>query len=134
MATLNFPSSPTDGDTYTENDITYEWDTNRWVSQGAGGIPADGVLDRSLTTPERTITDTDFDLATGPYWTCGAIDVPNPTNAVSGMTGVIRLTDAPTSWGSEFSTPPTPTTFPAMVPFYVEPSLTIRLGDDVEVA
>ena len=97
MAILNFPSSPTDGDTYTENDITYEWDTNRWVSQGAGGVP-------------------------------------NPTNAVSGMTGVIRLTDAPTSWGSEFSTPPTPTTFPAMVPFYVEPSLTIRLGDDVEVA
>ena len=33
---------------------------------------------RSMT--ERTITASDFDLATGNLWTCGAIAIPNPTN------------------------------------------------------
>ena len=92
-----------------------------------------GEVDGSITTPERTITGT-FDLSTGPYWTCGAIDIPNPTNAVSGMAGLIRITGAPTSWGSNFSIAPTPTAIPSIIPFYVQSSTSIRLGQAVGVA
>ena len=94
-----------------------------------------GVVNQSITTPERTITDSAFDLSTGPYWYCsGGITVPNPTNAVSGMAGTIRLTAAATGWSSNFSTAPEPANFPAIIPFYVESPTQIRLGNAVEVA
>ena len=86
-----------------------------------------------MTQTERTIT-TAFDLATGNFWTCGAIAIPNPTNAVAGMSGLIRLTAAPTGWGGNFSTAPTPKVFPSIVPFYVESPTKIRLGAAVGVA
>ena len=51
----------------------------QWVdaapAQGFDG----GVVNHSITTPERTITDSAFDLATGPYWYCsGGITIPIP--------------------------------------------------------
>ena len=95
---------------------------------------AGGEVDASITTPERTITAGAFDMSTGPYWTCGAIAIPNPTNAVSGMSGIIRITAAPTSWAGNFSTAPTPTVFPSIIPFYVQSSTSIRLGNAVGVA
>ena len=93
-----------------------------------------GEVTTSITTPERTITAGAFDLSTGPYWTCGAIAIPNPTNAVSGMAGLIRVTAAPTSWDTNFSTAPTPTVFPSIIPFYVQSATSIRLGQAVGVA
>ena len=87
----------------------------------------------SIYGQERTITSS-FDLNTGNFWTCGAIAIPNPTNAVAGMSGLIRLTAAPTGWGGNFSTAPTPTVFPSIVPFYVESATKIRLGSAVGVA
>lgn len=117
------------------------------ISVAAGGVSVnqttlDGIyvkrsgsaLTGSLTTPERTITGAAFNLATGPYWTCGAITIPNPTNAVAGMSGLIRVTAAPSGWGANFSTPPTPTVFPSIIPFYVESASSIRLGRAVGVA
>lgn len=117
------------------------------ITVAAGGISVnqtnlDGVYVRldgaeltgSLTTPERTISAVAFDLSTGPFWTCGAITVPNPTNAVSGMSGLIRVTAAPAGWGGNFSTAPTPTVFPSIIPFYVESATSIRLGQAVGVA
>ena len=117
------------------------------ISVAAGGISvnqtalngiylplAGGVMTGSATTPERTITAGAFNLATGPYWTAGSITIPNPTNAVSGMSGLIRLTSAPIGWGGNFSTPPAPTVFPSIVPFYVESATSIRLGAAVGVA
>lgn len=98
---------------------------------------AGGALTGSITTPERTITAGAFDLATGPYWTCGAIAIPNPTNAVSGMSGLIRLTAAPTSWAANFKfeggVAPAVSTVPAIVPFYVESTSVIRMGQPVVV-
>ena len=94
---------------------------------------AGGNLTGGVTQTERTIT-TAFDLATGNFWTCGAIAIPNPTNAVAGMSGLIRLTAAPTGWGGNFSTAPTPKVFPSIVPFYVESATKIRLGSAVGVA
>ena len=44
MAAFNFPASPSNGDTYTLNSVTYQWDGTKWVrysaavgSQGATG-------------------------------------------------------------------------------------------------
>lgn len=105
----------------------------QWVEATPGDTFDGGVVNSSITTPERTVT-TEFDLSTGPYWTAGAIDIPNPTNAVSGMTGTIRVTVEPTSWGSNFSTPPTIAALPSIIPFYVESSTQIRLGNAVGVA
>ena len=86
-----------------------------------------------VTQPERTITAGAFNLATGNFWTCGAIAIPNPTNAVAGMSGLIRLTAAPSGWGGHFSTAPTPTVFPSIVPFYIESATSVRLGRAVGV-
>ena len=140
MTVLNFPASPTLNDTYTENNVIYTWDGTKWTANNAVNLDdryvfkAGDVVTGSLTTPERTITAVAFDLATGPYWTCGAISIPNPTNAVAGMTGTIRVTAAPTGWGANFSTPPAPTVFPSIVPFFVESTSQIRLGTAVSVA
>ena len=105
----------------------------QWVEATPSGTFNGGVIENSITTPERIVT-TEFDLSTGPYWTAGAIDIPNPTNAVSGMSGTIRITAEPTSWGSNFSTAPTVTTLPSIIPFFVESPTQIRLGNAVGVA
>ena len=90
------------------------------------------ALAGSVSSTERTITTSTFDLATGNFWTCGAIAIPNPTNAVAGTSGLIRVTAAPTSFGSNFDFPggtyTAPTTFPAVVPYYVVSSSQILLG------
>ena len=86
-------------------------------------------------TTERTITAGAFDLSTGNLWTCGAITVPNPTNAVAGQTGAIRITAGPVVWSSNFKFPggtaPTIATFPAVIPYYVSGSSTILMGNAV---
>ena len=93
-----------------------------------------GNLTGGVTQTERTITAGAFDLATGNFWTAGAIAVPNPTNAVAGMSGLIRFTAQPTGFGANFRGTPGVTTTPAIVPFYVEAPTVIRLGKAVEVA
>lgn len=86
----------------------------------------------SVSSTERTITAGAFDLSTGNFWTCGAIAIPNPTNQVAGTSGLIRVTAAPTSFASNFKFPSgsytAPSTFPAIVPFYVQASGTILMG------
>jgi hypothetical protein len=90
----------------------------------------------TVSSTERTITAS-FDLSTGNLWTCGAIAVPNPTNGVSGTSGLIRVTAAPTSFSGNFKFPggagyTAPTSFPAIIPFYVQNSTTILLGNWTE--
>lgn len=91
----------------------------------------------TVSSTERTITASAFDLSTGNLWTCGAIAVPNPTNGVSGTSGLIRVTAAPTSFAGNFKFPggagyTAPTSFPAIIPFYVQNSTTILLGNWTE--
>jgi len=88
-------------------------------------------------TTERTITAGAFDLATGNLWTVGAITVPNPTNAVAGQTGAIRITAGPVVWSGNFKFPggtgsPTIATFPAIIPYYVQDASTILMGNVTE--
>ena len=35
MAAFNFPASPSNGDTYTLNSVTYQWDGTKWVRYSA---------------------------------------------------------------------------------------------------
>jgi hypothetical protein len=122
-------------------------DTNALTTSDIGvtvqGYDADTVKQDVLPTftvatrsTERTITSGAFDLATGNLWTVGAITVPNPTNAVAGQTGAIRITAGPVVWSSNFKFPggtaPTIATFPAIIPYYVQDSSTILMGNVVE--
>ena len=91
-----------------------------------------GEVSLAITTPEETITAT-WNLSQSNFWYCsGGATVPNPVNAVSGMSGLIRLTAAPTGWGSNIKHPggsaETISSFPAVVPFYVQSSSVILLG------
>ena len=90
-------------------------------------------LTGSLTATERTISAGAWDLSTGNFWYCsGGIAVPNPTNAVAGMSGLIRLAAAPTGWGSNIKHPggsaESISSFPAVVAFYVESGTSILLS------
>ena len=85
---------------------------------------------------ETTITTGSFNMAVSNFWTCGAIAIPNPTNGVAGMSGLIRVTAAPTSFGSNWDFPggtyTAPTAFPAVAPFYIVDSSTFLLGNWTE--
>jgi hypothetical protein len=101
-------------------------------------IEANGkvALFGSIYGQERTIGASSFNLNTGNFWTCGAIAIPNPTNGIAGMSGLIRVTAAPTSFGSNWDFPggsyTAPTTFPAVAPFYIVDSSTFYLGNWTE--
>ena len=90
----------------------------------------------TVQTTERTITAGAFDLATGNHWTCGAITVPAPTNATAGTSGLIRITAGPVVWNAVFKFPggnaPTIASFPAVIPFYVQDSSNILMGNVAE--
>ena len=102
----------------------------------SGGTMTGTLTTKAVKSPENTITAGSFDLSKGNFWTCGAIAVPNPTNAAQAMSGLIRLTAAPTGFGTHFKHPggsyTAPKAFPAIVPFYVQDPNTIMLGKAVE--
>ena len=104
---------------------------------GMNYLPTDGGnLTGGVTQTMRTITAGSFDLSTGNLWNAGGITIPNPTNAVAGMSGLIVLLGAPTGWGGNFDfpggNPPTVTTVPAVVPFMVMDAGTILMGNVIE--
>ncbi len=101
---------------------------------GGGGLSIDGITNvDALQTTERTITAGSFDLSLGNHWTCGAITVPNPSNCVAATSGLIRITAGPVVWSDYFKFPggsaPTITSFPAIIPFYVQSASVILLGN-----
>ena len=95
-----------------------------------------GTLTGALVNTERTIGTNSFDLSQGNMWTCGAITVPNPTNANNGQSGLIRITSGPVIWGANFKFPggsaPTISTFPSIIPYYVQSSSVILMGTVTE--
>lgn len=138
-AGANVSISPTPPDSATEGDMWFNSDNGRlfiyytgnvWVDASPAGQFNGGVVENAVTSPEQAIGST-WDISSGTFWTCGAIDVPNPINCVAGSTGTIRFTDTPTSWGSYFKfadgTPIAPSA-PAIVAFYVQDASNILLG------
>lgn len=99
-------------------------------------VTATANLSSKVYSTERTATASSFDLATGNFWTFGAIAVPNPANQTAGMMGSLRVTAAPTSFASNWKFPggsyTAPTSFPAVAPFYVQASGTILVGSWTE--
>jgi hypothetical protein len=136
----NVSISPTKPDSAVEGDLWFNSDNGRlfiyytgdvWVDASPAGQFNGGVVENSVTSPERQITAGSFDISTGCFWTADSIDIPNPTNCVAGMTGTIRFTGTPTSWGSYFKfsdgVAPSPVP-PAIIAFYVQDASTILLG------
>ena len=127
------PSGAEEGDLWFNSDngrLFIYYTGNVWVDASPAGQFNGGVVENAVTSPEQAI-GASWDISTGCFWTCGAIDIPNPTNCVGGMTGTIRFTDTPTSWGSYFKfsdgTPIAPTA-PAIVAFYVQDATNILVG------
>ena len=93
---------------------------------------AGGTMTGGVGNTERTISSGSFDLSTGNMWTCGAITVPNPTNATVGQSGLIRITAGPVVWGVNFKFPggaaPAIASFPTLIPYYVQNATTILMG------
>jgi len=86
-----------------------------------------------LAITQRTITSgTAWDSATGNYWTFAGGTIANPTNQTAGTCGLIVCTGAVTGWGSNFNSVDV-STVPAVVPYYIQASGTIRVGQPVEV-
>ena len=58
MAAFNFPPSPSNGDTYTLNSVTYQYDGTKWVRYSAS-VGAQGgtgsVSYTHLTLPTKRI-------------------------------------------------------------------------------
>ena len=117
-----FVSATTTGDATIGGALTTD---NLKIYENGGVEPTQG-----------TISGSEFDLRKGIAWTAGAIDIPNPTNGVAGMTGQILMTAAPSSWGNAFKFPggvgniqPTTQSYPALVPYFVQNSGVILLGN-----
>ena len=69
---FNFPASPSNGDTYTANGFTYEWDGSKWIrkspSTGAqGGTGSTGAQGATGSTGSQGATG-----STGPTGAQGA--------------------------------------------------------------
>ena len=112
-------------------------DATNALSAASSALPAaGGTMTGALVSTERTITSGSFDLSQGNVWTCGAITVPNPTNAVNGQSGLIRITSGPVVWGSNFKFPggvaPTVSVYPSIIPYYVQSSSVILMGTVTE--
>ena len=111
----------------------------------AQGTLADGALQRTggtmtggIASEMKAITGA-WNMTAGNLFTAGASAIPNPTVvAGAGTSGLIVLSDVPTSWGSRFKfaagVPPAPTVFPAIVPFLVQDDNNIFIGSATEVA
>ena len=82
----------------------------------AGGVSSDVG-----TVPNGT----GYELHTHNFWEVGAVTVANPITGdlKNGQSGLFILRDAPLAWGTFYKfkggTPPAPTSYPAVCPFYV---------------
>ena len=106
---------------------------------GLGTNAPDTVLDvaGTVSIAQNAITAGagNWNLANGNFWTLGAVVIPNPTNIVAGVSGLIVNTAAatwPAAGGAVFqyanNTPPNITEFPAVIPFYCTNNTTIFIG------
>jgi len=104
------------------------------VTDGSSNEVVNCKATGQISAIERTITGSAWDLSTGNNWTVGAVAVPQPTSGVAGQSGTITITAAPTSWPAGGTlkyaggTAPAPTTFPSVVPFYVQSPTSVLLG------
>jgi len=104
------------------------WFNARYLTTGGGTLT--GAIRQ---TPQTIPNNGAWDLDTGNYWHFAGGTIANPTNATAGMSGLIYVTAAITAFGSVFTGGESPSAFPAIIPFYINATNVIRLGNPVEV-
>jgi hypothetical protein len=99
---INFPSSPTPGQTFTAGSVSYTWDGTVWTALASAGVGTARLdVAQSFTAAQRgaitaltdgaTITP-DFDLANNFSVTLGGNrTLANPTNLTAGQSGCIFI-------------------------------------------
>ena len=96
---------------------------------------AGGNMTGAVTSTEIAITDSEFDLSKGNFFSSAVDAVPAATNGVNGQSGLIRFTAAPSSLDAVFKTPDGfDIAAASVVPFYVKTPTEILLGNPVEVS
>jgi hypothetical protein len=99
------------------------------IARGADGISlGTGVAGGSLSTPVTALAAGagGFDLSQGNFWTnalAAGTEIPAPTNAVAGTSGLIWTTTQANSWNAAFDHPAGTITDAAansIIPFYIE--------------
>ena len=133
MTVLNFPSPS--ASPYEVNGVRYTWDGEAWVAAGGGDEylkVTGGNITGSITNAETYLLSS-WDLSSGPFFYFGGGAIPPFSNGVVGSSGLIRVNGAIDSWPSGVSaasgTLPSPTAFPAIIPFYVDTASTVLVGD-----
>ena len=162
MTVLNFPASPSVNDVYEANGVVYTWTGAYRKSNNVSPTldetyvqVAGDTMTGSLTVPgfsagnskvtvsgtgqvvgaQQTVSASTWDLAQGNNWTVASIAIPQPINGVTGQSGTLTITAAPTSWPASGTlkypagTVPTITSYPAVVPFYVQSPTAVLLGN-----
>src|SRR5262252_3220201 len=65
MAALNFPNSPTTGQTFTGAGATWKWDGTHWIGDASGFAPIDSpVFTGDPQAPTPATADSDTSVAT----------------------------------------------------------------------
>ena len=133
MTVLNFPAPA--ASPYEVNGVRYTWDGEAWVAAGGGDMylkVTGGNITGSITNAETYLLSS-WDLSKGPFFYFGGGAIPAFTNGVVGSSGLIRVMGEITSWPAGVTAAaemlPMPTTFPAIIPFYVDTASTVVVGD-----
>ena len=100
MAAFNFPSSPSSGDTYTLNSVTYKFDGTKWV-RFSSSVGAQGAT--GSTGPTGPTGPTGAQGATG----AGGSTGPSGATGSQGATGATGSQGATGSTGAQGATGPT---------------------------
>ena len=115
MAAFNFPSSPSNGDTYTLNSVTYQYDGTKWVRYSAS-VGAQGATGSTGPTGAQGATGSGGSTgstgaqgatgATGAQGAAGAQGATGPTGA-QGAAGAQGASGSAGGTGAQGATGPT---------------------------
>jgi hypothetical protein len=99
--TLQFPNSPSLGDTYEANNIVYTWDGEKWVTSSSGGqIGTKGAVAYGCVSSSNTLTG-GYNIASTSY-TAGTLSVTFATEMNNNNYTVVATFDtARNSAGSD---------------------------------
>jgi hypothetical protein len=123
------PNDVNDGSTITK--VCIETGNDGFIRHGS----ADAV--REFLAEEATLTSAAWDISTSNNWTSStSFTVAAPSGAVNGLTGLFRITAGTLVWNSVFKFPggsaPSITSYPAIIPYYVQDSSNILMGNVTE--
>lgn len=82
MAALNFPSSPTVGQVYTANGLSYTWDGVSWDATNPNNITGFGLWENQKTISANYTITTDYNaVSAGPITVATGVTVTVPTGS-----------------------------------------------------